>query len=145
MSKVGSNILINKPIEEVFDYTASPVNGPAFIPNLMENTNIRPETPGVGQKFEWRFNLMGVDVSGTGVATAYQRPHLAVLKTEGGGDSTWTYRFEEENGGTRVTAEVEYELPQSLLERLTNKLVVDKLNQRSAEQMLENLKTILES
>ena len=145
MSKINSSILINKPIEEDFDYAASPYNGPAFIPNLSENTNIRPEVPGVGQKFEWRFNLLGVDITGTAEVAEFQRPNLVVMKTEGGTNSTWTYKFEEENSGTRVSVEVEYDLPDSVLERLTNKLVVDKVNQRSCDQMLENLKTILES
>jgi uncharacterized membrane protein len=144
MAKISSSILINKPVEEVFDYAASPYNGPAFIPNLNENTNIRPEKPGAGQKFEWRFNLLGVDVTGTAEVAEFQRPNLVVMKTEGGTNSTWTYKFEEEDGGTRVSVEIEYDLPANLFERLTNKLVVDKVNQRTSEQMLGNLKTILE-
>lgn len=144
LTKVGSSILINKPIEEVFDYTADPHNGPAFIPNLMENTNINPEKPGVGQTFNWRYNLAGVDLTGNGEGTKYERPHLAEIKTTGGGQSTWTYKFDEENGGTRVTIEVDYELPEGILKKVTNPSVIDKLTQHSAEEMLKNLKVILE-
>jgi len=144
VAKVGSSISINKPIEEVFDYTASPFNGPAFIPNLMENTNINPEKPGVGQTFNWRFNLAGLDLTGNGVGTKYERPHLAEIKTTGGGESIWTYKFNEKDGGTKVTIEVEYKLPEGVLKKVTNPPVIDKLNQHSAEEMLKNLKVILE-
>jgi hypothetical protein len=64
MAKATSSITINKPIKEVFEYMASPHNGPAFTPNLNENTNIFPEKDSVGQKFDWRFNMAGVDLRG---------------------------------------------------------------------------------
>ena len=145
MSKISASITINKPIEEVFDYTASPHNGPAFIPNLNENTNINPEQSGIGQTFDWRFNLAGVDLRGKGEVTEFERPHKSVVKSTGDSASTtWVYTFKDENGATKVTAEIEYEISESILQKITNRTIIDKLNQRSAEQMLENLKTILE-
>lgn len=145
MAKVSTSVVINKPIQEVFEYTASPVNGPAFIPNLNENTDIHPETPCLGQTFSWRFNMAGVDLKGKAEVVEYSSPHRVVIKTTGDSDTTWIYTFQEENGGTRVSAEVEYKIVESALKMMANRLIIDKLNQRSAEQMLENLKTILES
>ncbi|MEX0616429.1 MAG: hypothetical protein WD231_01285 [Candidatus Woykebacteria bacterium] len=75
LGKVKSSIFIKKPLEKVFDYTADPQNGPAFIPNLMENTNINPEKPGVGQTFNWRFNFAGLDLTGRAEGTKFERPH----------------------------------------------------------------------
>ena len=145
MAKVHASTLINKPIQEVFEYTASPVNGPAFIPNLNENSNIQPEKPGVGQKFDWRFNMAGVDLRGQAEVTEYDSPKTAKIVSTGDSNSTWAYSFEEENGGTKVTLEVDYEVAQGAMQKIADKLVIDKLNQRSAEQSLENLKTILEN
>lgn len=144
MSKVSASVVINKPVQEVFEYAASPVNGPAFIPNLNENTNIQPEQPGLGQTFDWRFNLAGVDLKGKAEVAEYEPPHKVVIKTTGDSNATWIYTFQEENGGTKVSAEVDYEIVESALQKVANKIVIDKLNQRTAEQMLENLKTILE-
>lgn len=145
MAKVGSSILINKSIEQVFDFAASPINGPKFIPNLSENANIDPETPGVGQTFDWRFNMFGVSLSGKAKVTEFERPNKAVIETDGSSKATWTYSFEKEGSGTKVTVEVDYELHEDILRKIVDKIVIDKINQRSAEQMLENLKTILES
>lgn len=144
MAKVGSSLIINKPIEEVFDYFADLHNGPAVIPNLIENTNIIPDKSGRGQKFNWRYNLAGVDLTGDGVVTKYERPNLVEYKTTGGGVSTWIYKFDVDGGGTKVAVEVDYELPEGVLKKIGNPSVVDKLNQHSAEEMLKNLKTILE-
>lgn len=144
MAKVSASVVVNKPIQEVFEYAASPVNGPAFIPNLNENTNIQPEQPSLGQTFNWRFNMAGVDLKGQAEVTEYEAPHKVAIKTTGDSNTTWIYKFQEENGGTRVSAEIDYELVESALQKFTNRIVIDKLNQRTAEQMLENLKTILE-
>ncbi len=144
MAKVSSSVVINKPIQEVFAYTASPRNGPAFIPNLNENNNITPEESGVGQSFDWRFNLAGVDLRGKAEVTEFNPPHSAKIVSTGDGNSTWSYSFHEENGGTKVALEIDYQITENALQRIANKLVIDKLNQRTVEQSLENLKTILE-
>ena len=145
MTKATSSITINKPIKEVFEYMASPHNGPAFIPNLNENTNIFPEKDGVGQKFDWRFNMAGVDLRGKAEVTEYNAPNKVVISSTGDADSSWTYSLEEVSGSTKVSVEINYELSETALQRIANKAVINKLAQKTTEQMLENLKVILES
>jgi len=145
MAKATSSITINKPIKEVFEYMASPHNGPAFTPNLNENTNIFPEKDSVGQKFDWRFNMAGVDLRGKAEVTEYSLPNKVVISSKGDADSTWTYMLEEADGGTKVVVEIDYELAETALQRIANKMVINKLAQKTAEQMLDNLKVILEA
>src|SRR3989344_427150 len=145
MTKATSSITISKPIKEVFEYMASPHNGPAFIPNLNENTNIFPEKDGVGQKFDWRFNMAGVDLRGKAEVTEYSAPNKVVISSTGDADSSWTYSLEEVSGSTKVSVEINYELSETALQRIANKAVINKLAQKTTEQMLENLKVILET
>ncbi len=145
MTKVSSTTTINKPIKEVFEYMASPHNGPAFIPNLNENTNIFPEEDSVGQKFDWRFNMAGVDLRGKAEVTEYTPPTKVVISSKGDADSTWTYTLAEVGGSTKVSVEIDYELAETAMQRIANKAVISKLAQKTTDQMLENLKVILES
>lgn len=145
MSRVTSEITIDKPIEEVFEYMASPHNGPAFIPNLNENSNIFPEKDGVGQKFDWRFNMAGVDLRGKAEVIKYTPPTKVIISSKGDADSTWTYILEKFNGSTKAVVEIDYELSETALQRIANKMVIGKLAQKTTEQMLENLKIILET
>ena len=124
---------------------ASPHNGPAFIPNLNENTNIFPEEDGVGQKFDWRFNMAGVDLRGKAEVTEYVPPTKVVISSKGDADSTWTYTLAEADGSTKVSVEIDYELAETAMQRIANKAVISKLAQKTKDQMLENLKVILES
>ncbi len=145
MAKAKSTIIINKPIEEVFEYAASPRNGPAFIPNLNENTNIFPEKDGKGQKFDWRFNMAGIDLRGKAEVTEYDPPNHVIISSTGDSDSIWTYTFSKEGDGTKVSIEIEYEFSKNALQRLADNAVVDKIAQKTTEQMLDNLEIILGS
>lgn len=144
MSKLNTTIFINKPIQEVFDYAATPLNGPAFIPNLNENTNIIPEKAEKGQTFDWRYTMNGIDLRGKSEVTEFDPPHKVTIHTTGDSNTDWAYTFTEEDQGTKVNLDINYEINESFLKKMANSLVLDKINQRSAEASLENLKTILE-
>ncbi len=145
MTTVTSSITIIKPIQDVFVYMASPHNGPAFTPKLKENTNIVPETPGLGQKFDWRFNILGVDLEGTAEVTEFTPPHKVVITSKGHADSIWTYTLKEAPEGTTVMVQLDYELSANALQRIANTLLVKNQAQETVDTMLKNLKVILET
>lgn len=146
MATAKALIVIRTPVSEVFDYTASAINGPAFIPNLNENTNIDPETPGVNQTFDWRFNMAGADLRGTAAGITFDKDRQVTLRTTGDVNATWDYVFEDlGDGTTRVTSEVVYDIPATIVEKIVNNKLLDRINQHTLEQMLDNLKLILES
>ena len=146
MANAKAIIVIRTPVGDVFDYTASAENGPAFIPNLNENTDIDPETPGVNQTFNWRFNMAGVDLRGRAEGIVFDKDKQVTLRTIGDVNATWDYQFEDlGDGTTRVTSEVIYDIDSSKLQQMVNSAIIDRINQNTLEQMLDNLKLILES
>jgi uncharacterized membrane protein len=46
---------------------------------------------------------------------------------------------------TRVTARIEYVLPGGALGRAANALLVERMNEKNAERLLENLKLVAEA
>lgn len=146
MANATSEIIIDAPVQEVFDYTASAINGPAFIPNLNENTNISPEEPGIEQTFDWRFNMGGVDLTGRAEGIEYTPGRRVYLRTIGDVNADWDYQFEDlGDGRTRLFTTVNYEVSDSKLQAMVNRHLVDKINQHTLDQMCQNLKLILES
>jgi uncharacterized membrane protein len=146
MANAKALIVIRTPVSEVFEYTASAENGPAFIPNLNENTNIVPERAGVDQTFDWRFNMAGADLRGKAAGIVFEVDKRVTLRTTGDVNATWDYQFDDlGDGTTRVTTEVIYDINPSVLQKIVNATLLDRINQNTIEQMLDNLKLILES
>lgn len=146
MASAKALIVIRKPVSEVFEYTASAENGPAFIPNLNENTNITPEKAGVDQTFDWRFNMAGADLRGKAEGIAFEIDKKVTLRLTGDVNATWDYTFEDlGDGTTRITTEILYEIEPTVLQKVVNATLLDRINQNTIEQMFDNLKLILES
>jgi|GEM_PF-3357519 carbon monoxide dehydrogenase subunit G len=89
--------------------------------------------------------MAGVDLRGKAEVIEYTPPTKVVIASHGDADSTWTYTLKEVGGGTNVSVEIDYELAETALQRIANKTVISKIAQKTTEQMLDNLKTILES
>ena len=146
MASAKALIVIRKPVSEVFEYTASAENGPAFIPNLNENTNITPEKAGVDQTFDWRFNMAGADLRGKAEGIAFVLDKKVTLRLTGDVNATWDYTFDDlGDGTTRITTEILYEVEPTVLQKVVNATLLDRINQNTIEQMFDNLKLILES
>src|SRR5258706_3723716 len=96
MSSVNASIIINHPIQQVFDYMITPQNGPKYIPYLKENSNINPTGPVVGQTFNWRYFMSGFEMKGEAKVIELVSPNKYVIATNGNIASTWTFLLNEE-------------------------------------------------
>jgi uncharacterized membrane protein len=145
MAVVSSSVLINRPIREIFDYVANPQNGPKYNPFVRENSNIKPDQPCLGQTFNWRYLMRGIEMKGSAKVIEYVASQKYAIATTGDIMSTWTFLFEEQTGGTKVTLHIEYEIGQSFVKKIVNLLILDRFNQKALEDALENLKAQLEA
>lgn len=146
MPKVQASILINAPVETVYDYVLHAAdNGPIWIPSVMEHRNVSSREPQVGQSWEWTFNMLGVLLQGRSELTALEHNRRGEMKTSGSADSNWVFTYATEGSGTRVTAEIDYQIPSTVLGKVANRVMIERVNQKQAEEGLANLKIVLES
>jgi hypothetical protein len=85
-----------------------------------------------------------LEIKGKAETADYQPAKSYSFKTTGI-ESTFVYSVEPADGGSRVTADVSYEVPQGVLAKIADKAVVEKMNERDADRAAQNLKTILDS
>jgi len=123
MAKVEKTITINAPVENIFSYISDPTNLPEFWPSLVEIKDVQP--------------LPSEDTE----CVVNQR---LVSKTKGGVESTQTWTFQPEAGGTKVTFAVEYTVPIPVLGKLAEGIIV-KMNDREGDLILANLKARMEA
>jgi uncharacterized membrane protein len=104
MSKVSGEIMINRPVEQVFDYVADPRNEPLYNPRMLQSEKITNGPIGVGTRFRatarsgWRAVDMLIEI------TEFQRPRrfgsrttMSSVEVDGG------LTFEPVAGATRMS------------------------------------------
>ena len=143
VQKVRANGVIDNTPEAVLAYVADVRNRTFYLPSLKAITNIKGDPASASTTWTWTWVLLGMEFVGTGRSVAYQPGKLYSFKSEGGIESTWTYTVAPEGKGTRLTIQVEYQPPTSVLGRLRG----DSQGRHQAEvdHVLQNLKAILDS
>lgn len=144
MPTIDKEIIINAPIEKVYDYINEPSNLPQIWPSLIEIKNKKLLANG-GYGFQWSYKMIGTYLEGIGECTGYAENQWLSIKTGGALTSvmTWTFRVKD-LVETRVTFTVDYKIPSPILRWLAGNTVM-MINEQEAKLILTNLKTILET
>lgn len=143
MKRIQKTIQIKAPAQRVFDYVTQPTNLPSIMPSMIEVSNVAPQ-PNGGRNFDWIYKMAGVRLKGHSKIEQHEPGKLAVVRTSGGIVSTWTWKFEGDGVGTRLTLDVEYMIPVPVLGKLAEAIVA-RMNERETELTLAHLKEITES
>jgi uncharacterized membrane protein len=143
MAKIEKAITINAPVEKVFGYVDEPTNLPEIWSSIVEVKDVQ-RLPNGGTSFRFVYKMAGVRLEVTSEDIEHIPNQRVVSKTKGGIESTFTWTFQPEAGGTKVTAESEYSVPIPLLGKLAEAFIV-KLNENEAELVLANLKARMEA
>lgn len=145
---IHRDVLVNADPERCFDFIADPSLAPLFISSLYSITLIEVEPRGTGNRWGFEYDMFGVPLRGESECIEFDKPSRYVwrsIRDSSMIDTTFTYSFRPEDGGTRVSLDVEYEVPEKVLGgKLADKLVVERLNEHEADAAIKNLKVVLE-
>jgi carbon monoxide dehydrogenase subunit G len=142
MATFEINLVINRPIEEVFAFISNAENLPRWRASALEVTRTSPD-PGIGSVFKARFSFLGRPFDGDLKIIAHE-PHEKYGTKVVGGPFPLEARYTLEPAGnaTQLTLVIEGE-PGGFF-KLAEPLVVS-LAKRSYEADLHNLKDMLEA
>jgi uncharacterized membrane protein len=135
---------VKAPPDAVMEYIADVRNHPAFIGPLKSVDDVEGDPRQPGTSWTWKFVMGGVELVGDAETLSYEPARTFSYRTTSGALSTFVYRAAPDGDGTRISLEVEYELPQTVLRRM-ERAVLEKLNDSDAQRAIENLKAILDS
>jgi hypothetical protein len=103
MAKIEGEILISRPMEEVFDFVADQRNEPRYNPRMVRAEKITDGPVGKGTVFHSAAKSMGRTAEMRIELTGYDRPsRLASRTTMRQGDMDGTLTFEPAPSGTRM-------------------------------------------
>lgn len=143
MAKLTRSIVINAPVNKVFEFVEEPTNLPKFWPSMVEVSDVKRSGDQV-RTFNWVYKMAGLKVDGATEVTERIPNQKTVSVSTGGIPSTIVWNYAPEGQGTKVTFDAEYKIPGALLGKLAEPLVI-KMNERESVTLLENLKTIMEA
>jgi uncharacterized membrane protein len=143
MAKITKTITINAPVEKVFSFMTNPVNLPEVWPSMVEVKDVKP-APAGGNDFSWVYKMAGIKFEGASETTEFILNQRDVTKSTKGINSTFVWKYEAHDGGTKLTVEVEYVVPVPLLGKLAESFII-KQNEHEAEALLANLKARMEA
>jgi hypothetical protein len=143
MALVEGEIIINRPVEEVFDFVADERNEPSYNPQMLRAEQISAGPIGFGTRFRAESRSMGRTVGMTIELTAFERPrrlasatHLSTMEIRG------TLTFDSVPEGTRMRWSWELE-PRGMLKLM--KPFVVRMGRRQEETTWAGLKRFLET
>ena len=143
MATFEINLVINRPIEEVFAFISNPENQPRWRATTLEISRTSSEPLGIGSIVKGRFTFLGRPFEGNLEIIALE-PHRSYTARMVGGPFPLEARYtlKPAGSGTQLTLVIEGE-PGGFF-KLAEPLVVS-LAKRSYEADLHNLKDLLEA
>ena len=143
MATIHKSLTVQAPAAKIFSYVNNPVNLPEFWPSVIEVKDIT-KLPNGGNSFGWVYKMAGRRFEGTSEDTEYVENERTVTESKGGINSTITFTYEPEEGGTKVTIHTEYTVPIPLIGKIAESFIL-KQNEQETETLLVNLKARMEA
>lgn len=140
MQKVSESASIAAPAEKIYKMLAEPERAVMFVPGLSRISNVA----GDKRSWDYEFTWHGLGISGHAECTASESPRKYQFKTVTGNHSTWTYQCAPEGAKTKLSLEIEYEVPQKQLARFASEGILQKMNQNTVREIVSHIKTLLE-
>lgn len=147
MHKINQTIKIGKTPEEVYTVARNPSHWSTWFAGLSGPNQLT----GSGEKgtvAEFTYNLVGFHFPVTVEVTedhASSEGCRWSSNIRGPLEGSQTYHYLPVEGGTELKMEMEYTIPGKALGKIANRLIIERMQEKSAHQSLENLKILCES
>ncbi|MGE5156139.1 MAG: SRPBCC family protein [Betaproteobacteria bacterium] len=108
MSSMKRSIHIEAPVEKVFDLFKDPRNMTETLTTPFVVKDVKMTKEGVGTYYTWASKTPGLRMEGFDVYTEFVPNQRITDRSSSGVPGDWTFSFEREDSGTKLTAEVHH-------------------------------------
>ncbi len=145
MAQISRSIKINAPLSNVFDYVTNPGNWTKYVTSLVDIRNVSSDVPEAGTTFEWTYRMLGINNNGTGKVGDFEKNRKFTMEMEGSFPIKETFAFQGDESSTELKFDIQYEVPGKVLGVIADKLVVERLNVKEADAVLNKVKDLCEA
>ena len=142
MARIEASIVINRPIEDLFEYMADVARNTEWKEGILEAKQTSPGPAAVGATYTYVVQAMGRKIETDGEITEFQAPtRFAWKSTKSPFPMTGGHTLEPANGGVKVTNFMEVE-PGGFFKLAEG--IMAKQQKSQMERELANLKAMME-
>lgn len=141
---IKKSIIIDASPEEVFDFTGDWRNLPEYQTGIENWKPTTETTRGEGARFSYTTKELGMEFDIETEIIKVTPNEERVWETVSGADIEAKWLFESLNGETKVTYVLDYNLPVPIIGNILDALLVRERREIWVENMLQNLKTLIE-
>jgi len=143
MAHITLETTIAAPIAAVFEVLRTPARRPEWMTNLHEVRNVTGQ--GLGDSWEFTYTMLGRPFTGKIAFRELEAPRFMKLEVTGGIEGMQEWRLTAvPDGTTALRFTFDYTVPVQLGGIITDKLFIERQNERQMRTALENLKYLVE-
>jgi carbon monoxide dehydrogenase subunit G len=147
MAQLNKSILIHAPVEKVYALARDPHRWSTWFVGMEEIDKLTGEGE-VGTVAEFGYMMAGMRFPVTvEVMETHMGPEGGRWKGKIGGplagEQTWIYTPKGDD--TEVAVDMEYTVPGKALGKIVDRLIIERTQERAADQTMENLKRLCEA
>jgi carbon monoxide dehydrogenase subunit G len=142
MAEIHKSTTVAEPVDKVFEFVEDPANFPKYVPNVHDVLDVRRSDGRIGDSFRAIYKVLGVTFDETFTVTEYERPKRIKSSFSGGMTGTFAWTFEPQGEGTKISADIEYQLAGGALGKAVDSLMLHRVNEKTIEDMLKNLERV---
>ena len=144
MPTIERSITIAAPAEDVFAVVDDARRQPEYLPGVTKVADVVRTQDRVGDTYEAAYSILGLRFPTKTSIIEWERNKTYVEKMEGSLPGTFAMHLEPNGQGTKVTCTIDYTITMGVLGKAMNRLLFERMNEKTAEQGLENLKLLCE-
>ena len=145
MPVIERDVVIDAPAEEVFAIIEDPERLPEYMAGVTGVADV-VRTPGrVGDSYTVTYSVLGMHFPTKVSIIEWEQNRAYVEKMEGSMPGTSAVNLHSKGNGTKVTWKMDYSIKGGVLGKAMNRLLLERMNVKTIERSLENLKMICDA
>ncbi len=145
MATIQRSITVNTPQDRVAAYLEDPNNMLHYAPGVHRVADVNMTDKRGGDSFRATYSALGLRFPIKFTVTEYVKSQKVVLKMEGGMKGTFTWTVMSRGNSTEVGVRIDYEMRGGIMGKAMNAMLLERMNEKNTERMLENIKMLAES
>jgi carbon monoxide dehydrogenase subunit G len=145
MAVIELSTTINTTPEHVCQVIEAPSRMKEWVPNVTRVADIQQTPQRMGDSFRATYSVMGLGFPSKYTVVDFARNKKITLKMEGALTGTFAWDVAPRGSSVKVKVHIDYVMKGGILGKAMNAMLVERMNAKNAERMLENLKMLCEA